>query len=82
MDVRRWFYDTVYRADDSLSGVAAISYAASGAQTIPETTVDGRGPIPIDIIVEGTTTLTATACDSVGNNSEPQKTIIKIALPT
>ncbi len=53
-----------------LHNVSQVRYRASGAQTIPRTTVAGGGPVPLLITAEGTTTLTVEAVGGVGNESE------------
>lgn len=59
------------------SGVSQITYSASGAQTIPATTVNGVST-NLTITAEGETTITYSAVDSVGNTEATQTLIIKI----
>ena len=53
-------------ATDALSGVASITYSATGAQTIPPKTVAGAS-VRLVIGAPGTTTLTYFATDVAGN---------------
>jgi hypothetical protein len=59
------------RAVDGGSGVASISYSATGAQSIPSTTVAGD-QATVTVGKEGVTTLTYAARDRAGNQ-EPRK---------
>jgi hypothetical protein len=55
---------------DAGTGIARIVYSASGAQTIPSTTVDG---VAVDVVLEvaGTTTISLVVVDGAGNASAP-----------
>src|SRR4030095_8390869 len=55
------------------SGVKQVTYSASGAQTIPSTTVTGATAAPV-ITAEGTTTVSFYATDNAGN-TETTKTV-------
>lgn len=59
------------------TGVRDITYSASGAQTIPSTTVSGSS-ISIDISNEGTTTVTFFARDNAGNIESPKTLAVKL----
>jgi hypothetical protein len=50
---------------DAGSGVESVTYSATGAQTIPETTVQGA-TASLVVSTEGTTVVTATATDAAG----------------
>jgi len=58
--------------------VKEITYAATGAQTIPSTTVPGASATGILFTTEGTTTLTFFAKDNVGNLESTKTFTIKI----
>ena len=69
---------TLTATDASGSGVASITYSASGAQTIGSTTVTGSST-SFDITTEGTTTISFHATDNVGNVESPDKTqVVKL----
>ena len=65
------------------SGVAAIIYSASGAQTITTTTVSNRTASFV-ISTEGTTTITYSARDRAGNTNVAQTVTVKLdkTMPT
>ena len=72
-------------ATDS-SGLGSITYSASGAQTIPSTTVTLAGhpttfTLPVALNAIGTTTVTWRATDALGNVSGTGTTTVKI-IPT
>lgn len=71
-------------ATDNGRGVRTMTYQATGATTLPETTVAGGGPVTLPISAEGTTTITARAVDREGNHSAPVTTTVGIdtAAPT
>ncbi|MBI5385686.1 MAG: hypothetical protein HZA90_13490 [Verrucomicrobia bacterium] len=56
------------------SGVASITFRASGAQTIASTTVPGASAVVPLLTREGTTTITWFATDAAGN-AEPARTL-------
>jgi CheY-specific phosphatase CheX len=58
---------------DAEAGVKEITYAATGATTIPSTTITGGSVNGLAFSAEGTTTLTFFAKDNVGN-TEPTNT--------
>ncbi len=60
------------------SGVQQITYSASGAQTIPSTTVAGATTTLPAISAEGTTTITYFATDNAGNAEAPRTTTIRL----
>ena len=62
---------------DTLSGVASITYSASGAQTIATTTVAGVTAAPV-ITANGTTTVSFTATDKAGNVSTTGTFTVKL----
>jgi hypothetical protein len=63
--------------DSGGTGVRNITYSASGAQTIPATTISGDvGSIPLS--AEGQTTVTYFATDNAGNTETPQTITVKI----
>ena len=69
---------TLTAADnDGGSGVKEIRYTASGAQTIPETTVAGQ-QTSVEISAEGVTTLTFFAIDNAGNTEQAQILTIRL----
>ena len=59
------------------SGVANITYSASGAQTIPSTTVPGSSTSTV-ISAEGLTTVTFFARDNAGNVEAAHTLIVKV----
>ena len=59
------------------SGVASITYSATGAQPIAGTTVNGAGAA-VAISAEGTTTLTYAATDNAGNAEAPKTLTVKL----
>jgi hypothetical protein len=61
------------------SGVASITYSATGAQPIAQTTVSGSST-SVAISTEGTTTLSFFATDNEGNSGTPQTLTVKIDL--
>jgi hypothetical protein len=63
--------------NDGGSGVKEIRYTASGAQTIPETTVAGQ-QTSVEIGAEGVTTLTFFAIDNAGNTEQAQILTIRV----
>jgi hypothetical protein len=63
--------------DPGGSGVKSITYSATGAQTIPSTTVNAA-TTSVVINVQGTTTLSYFATDNEGNVSETGTTTIKL----
>jgi reprolysin-like metallo-peptidase family M12B len=69
---------TLTATDDANgSGVASITYSATGAQTIPSTTVNGSSTSVV-ISAEGTTTLSYFATDNAGNQSDVGTTTIRL----
>jgi hypothetical protein len=64
-------------ATDADSGVASISYQATGAQTIASTTVPGGTASPV-ITANGITTLTFSATDTAGNVEPIQAINLKV----
>ena len=69
---------TLTATDDAAgSGVKSITYSATGAQTIPSTTVNGS-TTNVVISVEGTTTLSFFATDNAGNTSDVGSVTIKL----
>ncbi len=63
--------------DANGSGIASITYSATGAQTIPSTTVPGS-TTSVVITVEGITTLSYFATDNSGNVSDTGTTTIRL----
>lgn len=59
------------------SGVASITYSATGAQTIGSTTVEGASAT-VPVTQEGTTTLTYAATDNAGNTEDSKTVTIRI----
>jgi hypothetical protein len=66
-------------ATDNLSGVASITYSASGAQTIASTVVPG-GSTSLSISAEGTTIVSYFATDIAGNVEAAGSITIRIDL--
>lgn len=64
-------------ATDAGSGVQSLTYAATGAQSIPATTVAGSST-SVSITAEGVTTITVAAIDNVGNVEAPKTLVVKI----
>jgi hypothetical protein len=64
-------------ATDASSGVASLTYSATGAQTIPQTTVTGATANP-SITASGQTTLTYSSADKAGNveTAKSEKVIV------
>jgi hypothetical protein len=61
------------------SGVNTLSYAASGAQPIPSTTVPAAAlPATVTITAPGVTTLTYSASDNAGNQEEPNSETVLV----
>ena len=63
---------------DGEAGVKEITYAATGATTIASTTVAGASVTGLVVSAEGTTTLTFSAKDNVGNTESTKTLVIKI----
>jgi hypothetical protein len=63
---------------DGEAGVKEITYAATGATTIASTTVAGASVTGLVFSAEGTTTLTFSAKDNVGNTESTKTFVIKI----
>jgi hypothetical protein len=61
------------------SGVASITYSATGAQPIASTTVSGNST-SVPISTEGITTLSFYATDNEGNSGSPQTQVVRIDL--
>jgi hypothetical protein len=62
------------------AGVATLSYAASGAQPIPSTTVPAAAlPATVTITTPGATTLTYSATDNAGNQEQPNSETVLVA---
>ncbi len=69
---------TLTATDDAAgSGIKSITYSATGAQTIPSTTVNGS-TTNVVISAEGTTTLSFFATDNEGNTSDVGSVTIKL----
>jgi len=70
-------------AADGGSGVASITYSATGAQASGPVTVNGSSAA-VPLTADGTTTFTVTATDEVGNVSPPQQVTVNVdtAAPT
>ena len=64
-------------ASDAGAGVNGITYSATGAQPITTTTVAGASTT-VTISTEGTTVVTYSATDNVGNAASPQSLTIKL----
>jgi hypothetical protein len=64
--------------DGTASGVASITYSATGAQTISTTTVSGSSATVPTITTEGTTTISYSALDNVGNVETTKTQVVKI----
>jgi hypothetical protein len=59
--------------------VDTLSYAASGAQPIPSTTVPAAAlPATVTITAPGVTTLTYSASDNAGNQEEPNSETVLV----
>ncbi|HMD45721.1 MAG TPA: hypothetical protein VKG43_06155, partial [Acidimicrobiales bacterium] len=66
-------------AVDGGSGVASITYSATGAQASGPVTVTVNGPaVAIPLTAGGTTTFTLTSTDNVGNTSAPQQVTVNV----
>jgi PKD repeat protein len=77
-------FDVTVTGTDSGRGVRTTTYEATGATTVPATTVDGGGPATVRVTAEGRTTVTAQAVDRDGNHS-PVRTVdvgVDTAAPT
>jgi hypothetical protein len=61
------------------SGVASITYSATGAQPIASTTVSGSST-SVPVSTEGITTLSFYATDNAGNSGSPQTQVVRIDL--
>ena len=69
---------TLTATDDAAgSGIKSITYSATGAQTIPSTTVNAA-TTNVVINIEGTTTLSFFATDNAGNTSDVGSVTIKL----
>ncbi len=66
-------------ATDTGAGVASLTYAASGAQSIPATTLSGASAQPA-ITTPGLTTLTYAATDAAGNKGASQSESVIVGL--
>jgi hypothetical protein len=64
-------------ATDGGSGVASITYSATGANPMAQTTVDGAH-VDIPVTAEGVTTITYAATDKAGNVEAPQTVVVRI----
>jgi hypothetical protein len=61
------------------SGVATLSYAASGAQPIPSTIVPAAAlPATVEITAPGVTTLSYQATDNAGNQEQPNSETVLV----
>jgi hypothetical protein len=63
--------------EDGGSGVASVSYSATGAQAIPPTTVPGAAAT-VAVTHDGVTTVTYTATDVAGNTSAPRTVTVRL----
>ncbi|MBV9170099.1 MAG: hypothetical protein JOZ81_08455 [Chloroflexi bacterium] len=63
---------------DNASGLASLSYASSGAQSIPSTTLNAI-TAEVSITAPGMTTLTASATDVAGNVAPKQSEAVFVA---
>jgi CSLREA domain-containing protein len=68
---------TLDATDQGGSGVASITYSATGAQTVAETTVQGS-TARIDVASEGVTSIAYFATDGAGNAEEQKTFTVKI----
>lgn len=68
---------TISATDTGQAGVASITYSATGAETIAETTVDADN-VSFPIAADGDTTVTFFATDAAGNAAEAQTVDITI----
>jgi len=68
---------TLNATDNSGSGIKEITYSASGAQSIPSTTVAGSS-VSVTISAEGQTTVTFFAKDNAGNLEAPKIVLINL----
>jgi hypothetical protein len=69
---------TLHAVDnDGGSGVKSITYSATGAQPIGETTATGD-TVSVPITAEGTTTLTFSSVDNAGNSEAPRSVKIQL----
>jgi hypothetical protein len=65
------------RDDEGGSGVESITYSATGAQTVPPTTVPGdRAVVPVS--AEGVTTISYAARDRRGNVEETRSLVVRV----
>jgi hypothetical protein len=64
-------------ATDDASGVAGITYSASGANPIAETTVSGSH-VDIPVSADGTTTITYHATDVAGNVEDAKTVTVEV----
>lgn len=62
-------------ATDADSGVASLSYSATGAQRIPQTTVTDQ-PVTVSVTAPGRTALSYSATDKAGNAETAQTTTL------
>jgi hypothetical protein len=69
---------TLNTADSGGSGLAGMTYSASGAQPIASTTVDGANPIELAITTEGVTTINFAATDVAGNLEATKTVTVRI----
>ncbi|OJY54321.1 glycine-rich protein [Pseudonocardia sp. 73-21] len=67
-----------FNATDTGSGVASLTYAATGAQTIPATTTPTL-PATVTVTARGTTTVTYSAKDKAGNAETPHSQTVWVA---
>ena len=63
--------------DDEGSGVKLLNHARSGAETLPETTIEGDSA-QVTVAAEGVTTLRYFATDHDGNSEEPRELVVRI----
>ena len=68
----------VLNATDATSGVASITYTATGAQTINPTSVNGSSASP-SITAPGHTTLSYWSTDVAGNKEDAKSESVMIA---
>jgi hypothetical protein len=63
--------------DDEGSGVKLLSHARSGAETVPETTIEGDSA-QVTVAAEGETTLRYFSTDDKGNSEQPHELAVRI----
>jgi len=65
-------------ADSGGSGLAGLTYSATGVQPIASTTVNGANSVQLSITTEGVTTISFAATDVAGNVEETQTISVRL----